>query len=103
MVILRVKLIRRRNLADGQLQRSRVEISFKAGARKGQRLAFELISMKPARISRELTSAGIPFFYWPMFSLRNASFLMLLAGLTVLTGCKSTYEEKDLTTNRRRF
>jgi hypothetical protein len=31
-----------------------------------------------------------------MFSLKNARFLMLLAGFAVLTACKSTYEEKDL-------
>src|SRR5688500_3172335 len=53
--------------------------------------------MKLPRISRELTSAGIPFFYWHMFSLRNARFLTLLAGFAVLTACKSTYQEKELT------
>jgi hypothetical protein len=53
--------------------------------------------MKPPRISRELTSVGIPFFYWHMFSFRNAPFFMLLAGFAVLTACKSTYQEKDLT------
>jgi hypothetical protein len=31
-----------------------------------------------------------------MFSLRNARFLMILAGMAVLTACKSTYSEKDL-------
>ena len=52
--------------------------------------------MEHAPISRELTSAQIPFFYWLMFSLRNARFLMILAGMAVLTACKSTYSEKDL-------
>ena len=33
-----------------------------------------------------------------MFSLRNASFLLLVAGFTTLLGCKTKYEEKDLTT-----
>jgi hypothetical protein len=31
-----------------------------------------------------------------MFSLRNARFVMMLAGFMVLTACKSTYSEKDL-------
>lgn len=32
-----------------------------------------------------------------MFSLRNASFILLLAGFSTLLGCKSKYTETDLT------
>ena len=54
--------------------------------------------MEGGHISRELTSVEIPFFYWLMFWLKNARLLMLLTGFVVLTGCKSTYSEKELST-----
>ena len=53
--------------------------------------------MKTPSISRELTSLRFPFFYRQMFSLRNARYLMLLASFAVLTACRSTYQEKELT------
>lgn len=72
------------------------EKRFNASRRERVKGCIRIEYQEPAHISRELTSSQIPFFYWHMFSLRNARFLMLLAGFAALTACKSTYSEKDL-------
>lgn len=58
---------------------------------------MSLDSTEAAGFSRELTSLGFIVPYWPMFSLRKFSLIALLAAFAFSTGCKSTYEEKDLT------